>query len=226
MSARIVLVVVSMICVVIALCVAPMASWLQALLQWVDGLGMWGPVVLGVAYIVACIAFVPGFILTLGAGALFGVLTGAITISIASTLGATCAFLIARYAARDQVEAWIAAKPRFAAIESAIGQKGWRVILLIRLSPLLPFNVLNYALGLTSISLRDYFFASWVGMFPGTLLYVYVGSLLGDLAQLDAGARTRSGLEWAYYAMGLVATFLVTVYVTRIARKALDGAVS
>jgi len=85
---------------------------------------------------------------------------------------------------------------------------------------------MNYAFGLTRVSLRDYFFASWLGMLPGTVMYVYIGSLIGDLGHLGRGDRQRTALEWTLYAVGLLATIMVTVYITRVARKALAGRIS
>ena len=201
--------------------ILPVTDWVRLFLDWVRGLGLLGPIVLGVAYIVACVFFVPGFLLTLGAGTLFGVVTGAITVSIASTLGATAAFLIGRYFARDAIAARVARYPSFQAIDEAVAREGWKIVGLVRLSPVFPFNLVNYAFGLTRVSLRNYAIASWIGMMPGTLLYVYIGSLLGDFATLGAGSRTRSPAEWAFYALGLCATIAVTIYVTRLARRAL-----
>jgi uncharacterized membrane protein YdjX (TVP38/TMEM64 family) len=201
--------------------ILPVTDWIRLFLDWVRGLGLLGPIVLGVAYIVACVFFVPGFLLTLGAGTLFGVVTGAITVSIASTLGATAAFLIGRYFARDAIAARVARYPSFQAIDEAVAREGWKIVGLVRLSPVFPFNLVNYAFGLTRVSLRNYAIASWIGMMPGTLLYVYIGSLLGDIAALGAGSRTRSPAEWAFYALGLCATIAVTIYVTRVARRAL-----
>jgi len=113
-----------------------------------------------------------GSALTLGAGILFGVLRGSIIVSIAATLGATAAFLIARYVAREWVARKIAAHPKFAAVDQAVASEGWKMVGLIRLSPIFPFSLMNYAFGLTRVSLRDYFFASWIGMLPGTVMYV------------------------------------------------------
>ena len=119
----------------------------------------------------------------------------------------------------------IVGNEKFKAIDEAVGTEGWKIVLLTRLSPIFPFNLLNYAFGLTKVSLKHYFFASWVGMIPGTIMYVYVGSLAGDLAKLGAGQRTRTTGEWILYGVGLLATLGVTVFVTRIARKALAARV-
>lgn len=192
-------------------------------LDWIEGLGAWGPLIFIVIYICACVLFLPGSVLTLGAGVLFGLFAGTVIVSIASTLGATAAFIVGRYLARAWVAKKIEGNQRFRAIDDAVAREGWKIVGLTRLSPAFPFNLLNYAYGLTKVSLRDYFFASWIGMLPGTVMYVYIGSLIGDLARLGAGGRTRTDVEWALYGVGLVATVAVTVYVTRIARAALNS---
>ncbi len=191
-------------------------------LGWIAGLGLFGPVVFIVIYILACVLLIPGSILTLGAGFVFGVVRGTIIVSVAATLGATCAFLVGRYLARDWVSRQIDANPKFKAIDEAVAGEGWKIVGLVRLSPLFPFNLLNYMFGLTRVSLRHYFFASWIGMLPGTLMYVYIGSLAGDLATLGASGRTRSPAEWALYVLGFAATVAFAVYITRLARNALD----
>jgi uncharacterized membrane protein YdjX (TVP38/TMEM64 family) len=172
------------------------------------------------------VLFLPGSILTLGAGFVFGVVRGSVLVSISATLGATAAFLVGRYLARDWVGAKIAGNEKFRAVDEAVAREGWKIVGLTRLSPAFPFNLLNYAFGVTRVSLRDYFFASWIGMLPGTVMYVYIGSLAGDLATLGAGDRQRSAAEWALYVVGLVATIAVTVYVTRLARRALQRRVT
>ena len=185
-------------------------------------LGPWGPALFVVLYVLATVLFLPGFILTLGAGAVFGVVKGAVLVSAAATLGATAAFLLGRYLVRDEVARRLARYPRFSAIDGAVAREGWKIVLLTRLSPAFPFNLLNYAFGLTRVRLRDYVLASWIGMMPGTVMYVYVGSLAGDLAAIGQAERVRTPAEWGLYAMGLLATVAVTVYVTRLARGALD----
>jgi uncharacterized membrane protein YdjX (TVP38/TMEM64 family) len=111
---------------------------------------------------------------------------------------------------------------RFKDIDEAIKSSGFWIILLLRLSPVFPFNALNYAAGLTEVRLRDYFFASWLGMLPGTIMYVYIGSLAGDLSQLGSGGRSRTLLEWTFYGVGLLATIAVTLYITRVARRSIN----
>ena len=191
---------------------------------WVDSLGAWGPVAFIAGYAVAVVAFAPGSILTLAAGALFGLVRGTVYVLIAATLGASLAFLVARYVARPWVERRIAASPGFAAIDRAIAAQGRRIVFLLRLSPAFPFNLLNYALGLTRVRFGDALVAS-IGMLPGTLLYVYYGKLAGEVAALAGGAPVARGP--GYYAvlgLGLVATLLVTTIVARTARRALREA--
>ena len=197
------------------------SALLRGALGAIGRLGPAGAGLFVLVYVLATVLFVPGWVLTVGAGVLFGVFRGAVLVSIASTLGATAAFLVARYLARDWVAAKIAGNPTFEAIDEAVADEGWKIVGLARLSPLFPFNLLNYALGLTRIGLRPFVLASWIGMMPATVLYVYLGSLAGDLARLGAGDRGRTPLEWAFVGVGLLATIVVTAYVTRRARATL-----
>lgn len=190
---------------------------LKQALNWVGKLGPWGPVIFIALYIVATVLFIPGSVLTLGAGAVFGVLWGSIHVSIASTAGATCAFLVGRYLARDAIARKLEGNDRFAAIDQAVAKEGWKIVGLTRLSPVFPFTLLNYAFGLTRVKLGHFVIASWIGMMPGTVMYVYLGSL----AKAASGERTRTFGEWALYGVGLLATLVVTLFVTRIAKKAL-----
>jgi len=190
-------------------------------LHRIRDLGPWGPALFVALYVAATVLLVPGVVLTLGAGAVFGVVTGAITVSIGATLGATAAFLVGRHLARDAVARRLGAYPGFAAIDAAVAREGWKIVGLTRLSPAFPFVLLNYAFGLTRVPLRDYVLASWIGMLPGILAYVYLGSLAGSLATLGAGGRARTPVEWGLSLVGLLATLAVTIHVTRLARGAL-----
>lgn len=190
---------------------------LQTALDQIEKLGVWGPVIFVAIYIVATVFLIPGSVLTLGAGAVFGVGKGSVVVSIAATLGATAAFLVGRYLARDWVAKKIAGNEAFSAIDNAVSDEGWKIVGLTRLSPVFPFTLLNYAFGLTRVSLRDYFFASWIGMIPGTVMYVY----LGALASAGIQSEGRTPAQWALMVIGLLATVAVTVFVTRIAKKAL-----
>ncbi|MGL5065345.1 MAG: TVP38/TMEM64 family protein [Microcoleus sp.] len=199
---------------------------IKNVLESIASLGPWGPAAFILIYILATILFIPGSLLTLGAGVLFGVVGGSICVSIGSILGATGAFLTGRYLTRDWVAKQIEGNQKFQAIDEAVKQEGWKIVLLARLSPIFPFNLLNYAFGVTQVSLKDYFFASWIGMIPGTVMYVYIGSLAGSLAAIGAGGRSRTPAEWTLYGIGLLATIALTVYVTRFAKKALNEKIS
>jgi uncharacterized membrane protein YdjX (TVP38/TMEM64 family) len=201
-----------------------LADQLPTLTAAVNGFGIWGPVIFIVAYAVACVAFVPASLLTLAAGALFGVVRGTVFVFIGATIGALGAFLIARYVARDWVAARVLKNARFAAIDRAIAEQGRRIVFLLRLSPVIPFNVLNYALGLTQVRVADYIVAS-LGMLPGTLLYVYTGSLASVVVGASsATAPPRGPFFYAVFGLGLLATGAVTVLVTRVAKRALASA--
>lgn len=200
-------------------------SQVIAFAEWVQTLGAWGPIVFVAGYVLAAVAFVPGSVLTIGAGTIFGLVAGTVYVFVAASIAACIAFLLARTVAREAIEKRIAGNARFAAIDRAIGRDGRRIAFLLRLSPVFPFSLLNYALGLTQIRFADYAIAC-IGMLPGTLLYVYIGSLAGDLAAVAAGAATTegSGLRRAFFVAGLIVTALVTVLITRIARRALAEA--
>lgn len=195
-----------------------MQDFFNNLLSSIDGLGWIGPAAFIAVYIVATVLFLPGSALTLGAGALFGLVRGSILVSLGSTLGATAAFLVGRYIARDWVARKIQGNEKFAAIDQAVGREGWKIVGLTRLSPIFPFNLLNYAYGLTNVRLRDYVIASWIGMMPGTLMYVYIGSL----ARLGAAATEAPAAQTTLRIVGLLATIGVTLYITRIAKRALN----
>jgi len=195
-------------------------------LQWIESLGAVGAIAFILLYIVSTVAFLPGSVLTLGAGIVFGVLSGALYVFVGATLGATLAFLVGRYLARGWVSQKIAGNAKFQAIDEAVGREGLKIVLLTRLSPVFPFNLLNYAFGVTGVSLKDYFLGS-VGMIPGTIMYVYLGSLAGNLATLGTGdAPSNPTVQWTIRIVGFIATVAVTLYVTRIARKALEQRVS
>jgi uncharacterized membrane protein YdjX (TVP38/TMEM64 family) len=142
---------------------------------------------------------------------------GSIYVSIGSTLGATSAFLVGRYLARDAIARKIEGNERFAAIDRAEANEGWKIVGLTRLSPDFPCTLLNYAFGLTRVKFSHYVLASWIGMMPGTVMYVYIGSQ----AKAASGERTRTTGEWALYGVGLLATVVVTIFVTRVAKRAL-----
>ena len=207
----------AVVAVVVAMQYFHVQDLLQAVLDWIGKLGPLGPVIFVGLYVVATVFFIPGAVLTLGAGAVFGVALGSVCVSISATLGATAAFLVGRYLARDTIARKIEKNEKFATIDRAVANEGWKIVLLTRLSPVFPFTLLNYAFGLTRVKLSHYMLASWLGMIPGTVMYVYLGSLVN----VGAGYRQRTTGEWILYGVGLLATVTVTVLVTRLARGAL-----
>ncbi|MEM1240759.1 MAG: TVP38/TMEM64 family protein [Cyanobacteria bacterium P01_H01_bin.26] len=193
---------------------------LQNALNWIDSLGPVAPIVFIVMYIIITISFLPASVVTLGAGAVFGIVKGVIFVFIGAMLGATAAFLIGRYLARDWVSQKVSGNRIFKAIYDAIEKEGRKIIFLVRLSPAFPFNLLNYGLGLTNVSLTDYVLGT-VGILPGTILYVYLGGVVGSAAS----GQERSPAEWAFLVVGLVATFAVVFIVTKVARKSLQESI-
>ena len=199
------------------------AHAIQTFNTWVSELGPAAPIVFALGYAVSIIAFVPGSLLTAAAGAIFGVGQGTLYTFLGASLGASGAFLIARYLARDAIESRLADNARFHAVDSAIGREGRKIVFLLRLSPVFPFTFLNYLLGLTRVSLKDYVIGH-LGMLPGTLLYVYIGKVAAEVASLGAEGGGRGGAESAFLIFGLVVTAVVTVIITRIAKRALQEA--
>lgn len=192
-------------------------------LLWIQSLGSIGAIAFILIYIVSTIIFFPGTVLTLGAGFIFGVAFGSLYVFIGATLGATGAFLIGRYLARDWVKLKTEGDRRFQKIDESVKKAGFKIVLLTRLSPLFPFILLNYLYGITSVSLKDYLLGS-IGMIPGTVMYVYIGSLAGNIATLGTESPpTNMGLQWIIRLLGFVATVVVTIYITKIARQALDN---
>jgi len=199
----------------------PFLQWMVDFIHWAKSMGATGGAIYVIFYIAGTALFFPGLPLTLGAGFLYGAIIGTLVVSPASVAGATLAFLIARYVARGWVTRRLKKYPQAAAIDRAIEKNGFKAVVLLRLQPVLPFNILNYALGLTSIRLRDYMLASWIGMFPATVLYVYLGSVMSDISDLLRG-RPNSGIAGRLLLWGGLAAIVVLVWwLGRIAKKAL-----
>ena len=211
-----------LIAIVALLLIARQAgSLLPRFAEWLAGLGPAAPFIFAAAYVVATVLLVPGSLLTLAGGALFGVVRGTVIVLLAATIGASAAFLIARYLARERVAQRVGRDDRFAAIDRAIGASGLKIVVLLRLSPVVPFNLLNYALGISSVRYVHYLLGC-AAMLPGTLLYVYYGRVIGDIAALAAGARPERGPSYyIFLGVGLLATILVTGLLTRLARREL-----
>lgn len=194
---------------------------LPAFVAWVESLGGWAPAVFIGGYALATVAMVPGSLLTLVGGAVFGVVAGTAYVFAGAVIGSALAFLAARHLARPAVERRISGDERFRRIDRAVEREGLKIVFLLRLSPVLPFVLLNYALGVTRVRFWHYVTAS-LGMIPGTLLYVYSGKVAGDVATVVGGGEIARGAGyWALLALGLVATVAVAVLTARIARRAL-----
>ncbi|MHC4396365.1 MAG: FAD-dependent oxidoreductase [Planctomycetota bacterium] len=200
----------------------PIKDWLVAGLKWAQSLGIWGPILVVVFYVAACILFLPGSVLTLGTGFVFKIFIGTVIVSISSTLGACAAFLVGRTIVRDWISRKIAANEKFVAIDNAVGAEGFKIVLLTRLSPVFPFNLLNYAFGLTKVPLWKYALASWIGMMPGTVMYVYFGAGLRSLTDAAADKLETGVAGQIFFWFGMAAAIAVTVFVTRLARNALS----
>ena len=198
----------------------PLGEVLDGVSERVETLGPLGPLAFGLFYVVAALALVPGSAITLAVGALFGVVMGTVVVSLASTATAAIAFLLARTLLRSRVEGLARKSAAFRAVDEAIADGGWRIVGLLRLSPVVPFNALNYLLGLTAVPFVPAVLVSWIAMLPATVLFVYFGAIGRDVA---SGA-SRSPAEWALLGVGLTATLGVTVLLTRMARVRLAAA--
>ncbi|MGD1807518.1 TVP38/TMEM64 family protein [Dapis sp. BLCC M126] len=201
---------------------------LKNTLIWIESLGFWSPIAFIIIYNLATLLLIPGSVLTLGGGVIFGVFLGSIYVFFASTLGATIAFIIGRYISRDWVCQQLSQYPKFKAIDVAVVKEGFKIVFLTRLCPLFPFNLLNYAFGVMQVSLKDYIFGS-LGMIPATFMYVYIGSLMCDIALIGTSQQptnfTIEVTKWIIKIVGLIATILVTIYVTRLAKKAFEQSI-
>ena len=197
----------------------PVEQWMQAFNAWVQELGWVGWLVFAVVYVVATVVLFPGSILTLAAGLAFG-LWGFPLVVVSATAGASLAFLVARYLARDAVESRFGDDDRFRAIDQAVAEDGWKIVGLLRLSPLIPFNLQNYIYGLTDIRFWHHAAATFFGIMPGSLMYVYFGA--AGKAALAGGEGGDPVLKWTLFGAGLVATIIVTVIISRKARARLD----
>ncbi len=204
--------------------VLPVKDWIRSYITWVQHLGPIGVVVFIAAYAVATVLFLPGWIFTVGAGLVYGIVGGTLVALTGAVIGATLAFIVARYFVRKNIEEYSKKNSRFKEIDQAIGKNGWKIIGLLRLSPLIPFNLSNYFYGITSVSLKAYVAVSAIGMIPGTLLYAYLGAI--GQAGISGEKAHHSIAQYILLGVGLVATVAVTILVSRIARNALKKSVA
>ncbi|KAJ4969159.1 hypothetical protein NE237_015860 [Protea cynaroides] len=224
---RIAVLVVLLAAIITACFTLPIEQMLKDFLQWIDhNLGPWGPLALAVAYIPLTILAVPASILTLGGGYLFGLPIGFVADSIGATVGATVAFLLGRTIGRSYVISKLKDYPKFQAVAIAIHRSGFKIVLLLRLVPILPFNMLNYLLSVTPVGLGEYVLASWLGMMPITLALVYVGTTLKDLSDVTHGWGEISTTRWVFMILGLVVSVVLMIVVTKVAKESLDKALA
>jgi uncharacterized membrane protein YdjX (TVP38/TMEM64 family) len=216
-----------LIAIILALFLAmrflPVREWLRNFNDWIGQMGVAGILIFIGVYAVATVLLAPGSILTIGAGFAFGLWKGFVAVSAGATLGASLAFLVARFVAREKIEGIAQRNEKFQRIDNAIGEQGATLVFLLRLSPVIPFNLSNYFYGLTGVKFWPYVLASWIGMVPGTFLYVYIGTAgKAAVGAAVGGEAVKHGWQyWTFLSIGLAATIIVTVWVTKIARDAL-----
>lgn len=193
----------------------PLKEWLEAIEFSIDGMGILGPILYGLVYLAAELLMVPGAILIVGAGYLFGLAGGMVVVWLAATIAAAVSFVIARRLAREKVERFARRHRRFAALDGAVEKGNWKVVALLRFSPIVPFGLSNYMYGLSRIGFTPYIAATALGMLPGTFLYAYLGA---------AGRGFGGGWSpwhWLLVGAGIFATAAASVYLTRLAKKRL-----
>lgn len=203
----------------VAISFLPIGEWVKSFTTWIRHLGVPGAFIFIGVYALAALLFLPGAVFTIAAGLVYGIAGGAAVAIVGATLGAGLAFLAGRYLFRKRIKKFAGENKKFGAIDEAIGQQGWKIVALLRLSPLIPFNVSNYFYGVTAIGFWPYLLASFFGMLPGTLLYVYLGAI--GQAGLSGGKKGHSPLEWTFLGIGLLATIGVTIFISRLAKNAL-----
>jgi uncharacterized membrane protein YdjX (TVP38/TMEM64 family) len=224
-TGRIAVLVLILMALFLAMRFLPVQQWLHSFNDWVGQMGTVGSLVFIVVYALAAVLLAPGSILTIGAGFVFGLWKGFLVVSAGATLGASLAFLVARFIARDKIESIAKRNEKFRKIDNAIGEQGAKLIFLLRLSPVIPFNLSNYFYGLSAVKFWPYVLASWIGMMPGTFLYVYIGVASKAAVTAAAGGEAmKHGWQyWTFLGVGFLATVMVTIWVTKIARDALKS---
>lgn len=197
-------------------------------LEWLEGLGAWAPILFILMEMVVVVFILPGFglILALGGGFMFGVLKGALYIVIGTTLGAAFAFMIARYFFEERASRFILTHLKFKLLNSELSREGWKIVLLTNLVPFFPFKLSNYLFGLTGFSLRDLVIGVFFGIMPVTITNAYIGSLASDLSTLGLRGASRTQVDWVIYGAGLIIMITLVVYITHLARRALDKYIS
>lgn len=201
----------------------PIREWFESGIAWIEAHRTLAWAVYIAAYAVGNVLLIPATLPTLVGGFMFGFPLGVVPASAGSVLGAAGAFLVGRFFARDWVKRCTERLPRFAALDSAVRSDGFTIVLLSRLSPFFPFFLLNYAFGVTAVRFRDYILATWIGLLPPLVLYVYFGSLAQDLLALTEGDFDRGPFGLVLAVGGLIATALLVVVITRKASRVLGA---
>jgi uncharacterized membrane protein YdjX (TVP38/TMEM64 family) len=212
--------------IVAGLIFLPVQQRVERFLEWIESLGSWGFVLFVVFYVIVCLLFLPGSVLTLAGGFMFGIVKGIAAASFGATLGAAVAFAISRLIGRQWLEQRLTIHPRFLAIDRAIGSQGFKIVLLTRLCSLFPYDLMSYAFGLTKVSPGRYVLATWLGRLPEIVVWSYLGSNAKSLADLAAG-KIQSGIgKQILLWLGLAAMAAVAVIAMEIARRVLREAVN
>jgi len=207
---------------VYAVYVTPIAEPVLAMVNWAQANPVAGAIVYIVCVVLATVLFVPGSGSMMIAGYLFGLGTGTLVSALAITLGAQCAFLAGRLVARDWVAAKVAGNSRLLAIEAGLREEAFLIVVLTRLSLVIPFNLLNYMYGITPVRARVHMLATAVGMLMPVALYVYLGTLARDIGQILAGEATPTTLGYWLGGAGLIAIVVLTWVMHRAASRALE----
>lgn len=205
------------------------SAWFDEMVRWMETIqsaGWIGWLLFIGLYAVSCLLFVPGSVLTLGAGAVYGFWSGIFLVLVGNGAGALLSLLITRYLLRGWATKYFSRSPKMRALQTAVEEEGWKIVCLTHLSPVMPFSVINYAYGLTNISVGEFLLATELGSIPSTCIYVYVGTLLGNLAKIGPEIRHHDLLEWLFQGMGLIVTIAVTIYISRMASQTLKKQMS
>lgn len=197
-------------------------SRVVSFLEWLEGLGAWAPFLFILIDMLVVVLVLPGVMFTFGAGFMFGILRGSLYVVIGSTIGATIAFLIARYLFGERATGFVLGHSKLKLVNDEFKQAGWKIVLLTRLIPFFPFKLSNYLFGLMQVSLRDFIFGVFFGIMPFTVTNVYIGSLAADLATIGSRTASRSRMEWTIYGIGVIIAIVAVIYITHLARRALD----
>ncbi|MDX2080915.1 MAG: TVP38/TMEM64 family protein [Terrimicrobiaceae bacterium] len=193
-------------------------EWLEQCMLWIQQSGWIGWLWFIVLYTLSCVLFLPGSVLSFGAGAVYGFWPATVLVSLGSVAGAMANFLSARYLLRGWISRRWGHGRRFRAIDRAVTTDGWKLIILTRISPVLPHSLVSCAFGISQIPWTRYLLASWIGFLPISAAYAYAGAVIGKAAK---GGLHQGPWAWLAYTIELAITIGVTVWITRAAHRAL-----